>query len=119
MAFLGSDLYVLQSAGPVHGWPNYPSGVYKVNADGTVRLVANLDAFNSRNPVALIAPDDEISNPFGMVSDGSTLWIAEANRGQVNRVTADGGITRVTDLSTGHPVPTGICLESEWRGADE
>ena len=32
VAYLGTDLYVLISAGPVHGWPNYPSGVYKVNA---------------------------------------------------------------------------------------
>ena len=50
VAYLGTDLYVLISAGPVHGWPNYPSGVYKVNADGTVRPVANLDAFNSKSP---------------------------------------------------------------------
>jgi hypothetical protein len=110
VAFLGSDLHVLISAGPVHGWPNYPSGVYKVNDDGTVRLVANLDAFNSRNPVTLIPPDDEISNPYGMVSDGSTLWITDGNRNQVYRVTAEGGITRVADLSSGHPVTTGISL---------
>ncbi|HEX3244040.1 MAG TPA: ScyD/ScyE family protein [Chloroflexota bacterium] len=110
VAYLGSDLYVLQSAGPVHGWPNYPSGVYKVNPDGTTRLVANLDAFNAKNPVGLIAPDDEISNPYGMVSDGSTLWITDGNRNQVYRVTADGGITRVADLSSGHPITTGIAL---------
>ena len=58
--------------------------------------------------MTLIAPDDEISNPFGMVSDGSALWITEGNRGQVYRVTADGSITRVADLSSGHPVTTGI-----------
>jgi hypothetical protein len=110
VAYVGSDLYLLQSAGPVHGWPNYPSGVYKVNPDGTVRLVANLDAFNSKNPVALITPDDEISNPFAMVSDGSTLWATDGNRGQVYRITPDGGISRVADLSAGHPVTTGISL---------
>jgi hypothetical protein len=110
VAYLGGELYVAISAGPVHGWPNYPSGIYKANPDGTVRLVANLDAFNARNPVALIAPDDEISNPFGMVSDGSALWVTDGNRNQVYRATADGTVTRAADLSSGHPVTTGISL---------
>ncbi|MFN8637034.1 MAG: ScyD/ScyE family protein [Chloroflexota bacterium] len=108
VAYLGTDLYVLISAGPVHGWPNYPSGVYKANADGTVRLVANLDAFNSKNPTAFIAPDDEISNPYDMVAADGALWITDGNRAQVYKVTPDGTITRVADLSTGHPVTTGI-----------
>jgi hypothetical protein len=42
--------------------------------------------------------------------DGSALWIVEANGGQVITVTSDGVITRVADLSEGHPVPTGIAL---------
>ncbi|MBA2446956.1 MAG: ScyD/ScyE family protein [Chloroflexi bacterium] len=108
VAYLGSDLYVAISAGPVHGWPNYPSGVYRVNPDGGVRLVANLDAFNSRNPVALITPDDEISNPYDMVAAAGALWITDGNRNQVYKVTPDGTISRVADLSTGHPVTTGI-----------
>jgi hypothetical protein len=108
VAFLGSDLYVLISAGPVHGWPHYPSGVYQVNPDGSVRLVANLDAFNSRNPVALIAPDDEITNPYDMVAAGGALWITDGNRNQVFKVTPDGAISRVADLSTEHPVTTGL-----------
>jgi len=108
VAYLGADLYVLISAGPVHGWPNYPSGVYKVNGDGTVRLVGNLDAFNAKNPVTLIAPDDEISNPYGMVAGDGALWITDGNRNQVYKVTAEGTVSRVADLSTGHPVTTGI-----------
>ena len=108
VAYLGSDLYVLISAGPVHGWPNYPSGVYKVNPDGTVRPVANLDAFNSKSPTAFIAPDDEISNPYDMIAADGALWITDGNRAQVYKVTAEGTITRVADLSTGHPVTTGI-----------
>jgi hypothetical protein len=108
VAYLGADLYVLISAGPVHGWPNYPSGVYKVNPDGTVRPVANLDAFNAKSPVAFIAPDDEISNPYDMVAADGALWITDGNRAQVYKVTPDGTIARVADLSTGHPVVTGI-----------
>jgi sugar lactone lactonase YvrE len=43
-------------------------------------------------------------------SDGSALWIVEANGGQVVTVTPDGTVTRVADLSAGHPVPAGIAL---------
>jgi hypothetical protein len=108
VAFLGSDLYVLICAGPVHGWPHYPSGVYQVNPNGSVRPVANLDAFNSRNPVAFIPPDDEISNPYDMVAADGALWVTDGNRNQVYKVTPDGEISRVADLSTDHPVTTGI-----------
>jgi hypothetical protein len=108
VAYLGADLYVLISAGPVHGWPNYPSGVYKVNADGTVRLAANLDAFNAKNPTTLVPPDDEISNPYGMVAADGALWITDGNRNQIYKATPDGTVTRVADLSTGHPITTGI-----------
>jgi len=108
VAYLGTDLYVLISTGPIHGWPNYPSGVYKANPDGTVRLVNNLDVFNSKNPVSLIPPDDELSNPFDMVAGDGALWITDGNRNQVYKATPDGTVTRVADLSTGHPVLTGI-----------
>jgi hypothetical protein len=86
VAYLGNDLYTLISAGPVHGWPFFPSGVYKVNEDGTVRLVANLDVFNAKNPVGLIPPDDEISNPYGMVAAEGALWITDGNRNQLYKV---------------------------------
>jgi len=108
VAYLGSDLYVLISAGPVHGWPNYPSGVYKANQDGTVRLVANLDAFNSKSPVTLIPPDDELSNPYDMIVADGAFWITDGNRNQVYKATPEGVVSRVADLSTGHPVTTGI-----------
>jgi hypothetical protein len=108
VAYLGSDLYVLISAGPVHGWPNYPSGVYKLNQDGTVRLVGNLDAFNAKNPGAVLPPDDELSNPYDMVAADGALWITDGNRSQVFKVTPDGTVSRVADLSQGHPVLTGI-----------
>src|SRR4051794_13465662 len=108
VAYLGPDLYVLISAGPVHGWPNYPSGVYKANQDGTVRLVANLDAFNSKSPVTLIPPDDELSNPYDMIVADGAFWITDGNRNQVYKATPEGVVSRVADPPTGPPVTTGI-----------
>ena len=110
VAYLGTDLYVLIAAGPVHGWPHFPSGIYRVNPDGTHRLVANLDAYNARNPVAFIPPDDEISNPYDMVAAEGALWVTDGNRNQVYRVTPDGSISRLADLSVGHPVTTGLAV---------
>jgi hypothetical protein len=108
VAYLGNDLYAAISAGPVHGWSFFPSGIYKVNPDGTVTLVANLDTFNARNPVESIPMDDEISNPYDMVAADGALWVTDGNRNQVYKVTPDGTITRVIDLSNGHPVTTGL-----------
>jgi hypothetical protein len=108
VAYLGNDLYAAISAGPVHGWSFFPSGVYKVNVDGSVTLVANLDAFNARNPVEAVPPDDEISNPYDMIAADGALWLTDGNRNQVYKVTPDGNITRVIDLSTNHPVTTGL-----------
>jgi hypothetical protein len=108
VAYLGNDLYAAISAGPVHGWSFFPSGVYKVNPDGTVTMVANLDAFNARNPVEAVPPDDEISNPYDMIAADGALWVTDGNRNQVYKVTPDGTITRVIDLSANHPVTTGL-----------
>jgi Domain of unknown function (DUF5122) beta-propeller len=108
VAYLGNDLYAAISAGPVHGWSFFPSGVYKVNPDGTVTMLANLDAFNARNPVENVPLDDEISNPYDMIAADGALWVTDGNRNQVYKVTPDGTITRVVDLSANHPVTTGL-----------
>jgi hypothetical protein len=115
VAYVGSDPYVLIVAGPVHGWPFFASGVYKLNPDGTVRLVADIDAFNLRNPVALIPPDEEISNPYDMVAADGALWVTDGNRNQVLKVTPEGQISRVADLSQGHPVATGLARAPNGR----
>jgi plastocyanin len=108
VAYLGSDLYVSIAAGPVHGWPFFPSGVYRVNPDGTVRLAGNTDAFNLRNPVALVPPDEEISNPYDMVAGDGALVVSDGNANQVYRVVPGEPVSRLVDLSTGHPVTTGL-----------
>jgi hypothetical protein len=108
VAFLGSDLYVAISAGPVHGWPFFPSGAYRVGADGAVRVVGNTDAFNLRNPVSFVPPDEEISNPYDMIAADGALWLTDGNVSQVYRVAPGGPVGRAADLSAGHPVTTGI-----------
>ena len=71
-------------------------------------MVANTDAFNLRNPTTFLAPDEEISNPYDMVAADGQLWLSDGNVNQVYRVSPGEPIARFADLSTGHPVTTGI-----------
>jgi plastocyanin len=113
VAYLGSDLYVLISAGPVHGWPHFASGVYRVNPDGTVRLVGSIDSFNLRNPAAFVPPDEEISNPYDMIAADGALWVSDGNVNQVLRIAPGGAVSRAADLSVGHPVTTGLARAAD------
>src|SRR5829696_7454520 len=113
VAILGDQLYALVAGGGgSHGNPDQPAGLYRVFADGSYEVVADLGAWRRANPVARPAEVEPDGQWYGMVAapDGSALWIVESNGGQIVTVTPDGTITRVADLSEGHPVPTGIAL---------
>src|ERR671913_1832373 len=116
VAILGEQLYALVSGGGgSHGNPDQPAGLYRVFADGSYEVVADLQAWFKANPVAYPAEVEPDGQWYAMVAapDGSALWVVEANGGQVLTVTPDGVITRVADLSQGHLVPTGIALAPE------
>jgi plastocyanin len=116
VAFLEDTLYVLQDAAGAAAtyFPDKPNGVYAVEPDGSVRLVLDLKTWHEQNPVANVPEDlTEESEPFAMLAGPGFLWVLEANSGQVLKVTPDGDVTRVADLSEGHPVPTGLALAPE------
>lgn len=113
VAFLGGRLYALvDGGGAATENPDLPNGVYKVNPDGTKTVVADLSAWLRAHEVAQphppLTPDGE---PFGMVAGTDALWVTESNHEQLLKVTPDGTVTRVADLSTlGDTVPTGLAL---------
>jgi hypothetical protein len=116
VAILGDQLYALVAGGGgSHGNPDEPAGLYRIQADGSSELVADLQAWYKANPVAHPAEVEPDGQWYAMVAapDGSALWVVEANGGQVLTVTPDGTVNRVADLSQGHPVPTGIALAPE------
>jgi hypothetical protein len=115
VAFIGHHLYgLLGGAGCSHGVPTVPNGVFKVHRGGGWSLIADLSAFIQANPVAV--PDEEDFEPDGtwysMISIGDALYPMDSNHGELDRVTPDGSISRVIDISAvvGHVVPTALAF---------
>jgi hypothetical protein len=113
VAFIGHRLYaLLAGAGCSHGVPDVPNGVVRVRRDGTWSVIANLSAFQASHPVA--DPDQEDFEPDGtwysMIAAGGALYPMDSNHGELDRVTPDGAISRVIDISAsvGHVVPTAL-----------
>jgi hypothetical protein len=115
VAFLADQLYVLVSgAGPTWLSPSSFSGVFQLNDDGTMTLVADLTNWLPDNQPDFIAPDyNSDGSLFDLEAAGDALLLSEAVGGQLLRVTPAGEITEVADLSGEHLVPTGIAVDDE------
>lgn len=117
VAILGDQLYAaVDGGGAVHGNPDQPSGVYRLYADGTAELVADLSAWVRDNPAAAMPGDyDPDAAGYGMVADEAAglLWVVDPNVSQILGVTPAGDVTRIADLSDEHPVPTKPTLDPE------
>jgi hypothetical protein len=115
LAVLGGELYAsVDGGGEAHGNAAQPSGVYRILADGTSELVADLSAWVRENPTEFTPPDfDPDAAGFSLVADEATgaLWVVNPNSGEIISVTPGGAITRIADLSVDHPVPTGLTLD--------
>jgi hypothetical protein len=115
LAILNDQLYVsVDGGGPVHGNADQPSGVYRILADGSSELVADLSAWVRANPVAEIPGDlDPDAAGYSIVADevNGLLWVGDPNSGQILSVTPAGEVARIADLSVGHPVPTKLALD--------
>jgi hypothetical protein len=113
VAFVGHHLYaLLAGAGCSHGVPNVPNGVIRVHRNGSWSLIANLSRFQRTHPVA--NPDEDDFEPdgtwFSMIAVGRALYPMDSNHGELDRVTPQGKIRRVLDISArvGHVVPTAL-----------
>jgi hypothetical protein len=114
VAILGDQLYALVGGGGVgHGNPDQPSGVYVIAADGSATLVADLGTWVDANPVEYTPPEGAQTGGsfFDMAPISEALWVVDSVNGQILQVTPAGEITRIADLSEGHPVPSGIAVD--------
>jgi hypothetical protein len=95
----------------VHMSYGIPNGIVRINSNGTNTVVADIGAWQVKNPVAKPGEDFEPEgNPFKMISVGNDLYVIEANQGQLLKATTGGTVTRIVDFSAkyGHIVPTEI-----------
>jgi len=115
VAFIDNTLYaLLVGGGCSHCNAKVPNGIYRVDRNqGTWTLVANLSQFVQTHPV--VNPDVDDFEPdgdwYGMVAVRGALYATEANHQEVDRITQDGEVNRVIDLSTLFVPPPG------WQGA--
>jgi len=122
VAFIGNDLYVLMAAennSPANQAPReeLPSGVYKVNQDGTGTLIANLYQFNRTTPPSVVPPDWGWGELYDMIAANGKLYASDANASVIFEIDpaapAASRVRRLADLSGtdgDHPVLTGLAL---------
>ncbi len=111
LAVVEDQLYALVSGGgAAHGNRDEPNGVYRVESDSTVTLIADLSEWQRANPVAVPAKFDRVPDgmPFSMANVDGDLWVTERQNGQLLRIGLDGSIARVVDFSSTGLVPAGI-----------
>jgi hypothetical protein len=110
--FIDKTLYgMLSGAGCSHGIMNKPNAIILVDPAGhKVSYIANLSQFFMTHPVkhpnaADFEPD---GSPYSMITVGTTLYLLEANHGELDKVEPNGTISRIVDISAsqGHIVPT-------------
>jgi len=113
VAFIGNTLYALLAGGGCsHGVPSIPNGIVKVSPNGSWTLIADLSAWQQTHPVAHPEPDDFEPDGtwYSMIELRGDLYALEPNHGELVKVTIDGSISRVIDISAsqGHIVPTAL-----------
>jgi plastocyanin len=115
LTFLDGILYAsVDGGGSARGNPVNPSGVYMIDTNGGWAAVASLDAWVPAHPVSNVPGDlDPNGEPFSLIADGSSLILSESNSGQLLRVSPDGTMTRIVDLSDPHRVPTGVVMDKD------
>jgi hypothetical protein len=111
--FIDGTMYALvASGGCSHAVTSIPSGVARVNPDGTWTMIADLSAYQRDNPVK--NPEAGDFEPDGtwysMVAVRGDLYAVEPNHGELVRISPEGKVSRVVDLSAsqGHVVPTSV-----------
>jgi len=122
VAFIGEQLYGLfDGGGCVRGHPDFPTSVIRINRQtGQPTIVADLIAYTVTHPVA--NPDLDDYEPEGswwnLIAVGRELYTVNPNLGDFVRVSLNGDVERIVDLSAeyGHIVPTALtCRRNSFR----
>ncbi len=108
VAFLDGALYFLLAGGNIDDG-GMVNGLYRLEETGEATLVADVSSYIRDNAVSERPGDyDTDGQPYAMLAMGDAFWVTEGNSNQLLRLGLDGTVSRVADLSAGHPIPTGI-----------
>lgn len=119
VAFVNDTLYaLLAGAGCSHGVPSVPNGVVRINPNHTWNMIADLSAFQQTHPTAVIEEEDFEPDGtwFSMIAVKGALYAVEPNHGEVDKITTNGQVSRVIDVSAsqGHSVPTSLAYHGNF-----
>jgi hypothetical protein len=119
VAFIGNTLYaILAGAGCSHAVASTDNAVLRVNGDGTTTQIADLSQFQKSHPVAFPNADDFEPDGtwYSMVALKNQLFAVEPNHGEVDRISLNGSIKRIVDVSAaqGHIVPTALAYNGRF-----
>ena len=110
--WVDGNLYALiVGAGQAHGNPDSETGILRVEADGSWEQFAFIGPWHRAHPVANEVPHffpEASLFAFTWVPSDNAFWYSEANSNYVGRITMDGEISRVADLSATNDVLSGI-----------
>jgi hypothetical protein len=118
VAFIDNTLYaILSGAGCSHGLAGTDNGVLRVNADGSTTMIANLSVFQKSHPVKNPELDDFEPDGtwYSLLAVNGVLYAIEPNHGELDSITTNGKISRVSDISSiqGHIVPTAMVYDGQ------
>ncbi len=113
VAFLDGTLYAtIAGAGCSHGNKGTVNALLQIGDDGKATQVADLSSFYMANPVKASEEDDfePDGDVYSMIQVDGNFYVLEANHGELDKITPEGKITRVIDISAsqGHVVPTAL-----------
>jgi hypothetical protein len=119
VAFIGYDLYAITAgAGCSHGVAGTYNGVARLGHDGSIHWIANLSAYQKSHPVQNPEADDFEPDGtwYSMVALHGNLYAVEPNHGELVRITPDGKVRRIVDISAtqGHIVPTALAYHGHF-----
>jgi hypothetical protein len=108
--FVDGDLYaILAGAGCSHGLLGTSNAVIRIHENGTWTEVADLSAYQALHPVSHPDPGDYEPDGtwYSMVAVDAALFAVEPNHQELDKITRDGRITRIVDLSKMFPPDVG------------
>lgn len=113
LAFLGDQLYLLTASG---GWeigdPDFHSGLFRVNVDGSLERIFDYSAYTLEHPPRSRLEDPRadvpLGMPYGLAAVNGHLFTTDGNQEQILAITPDGQATRIFEYPKSNRALTGI-----------